>query len=69
MDSIKKNQFLIYKFFDGQKNIEINLKVICKLFLGDEKVIKCKVVTKNWYEKEVYITQNDLYSGKVLAHP
>lgn len=69
MESIKKNQILLYKFFDGQKDNQIYLKVICKLFLGDQKVVKCKVITKNWYEKEVYITQNDFYSGKILVAP
>jgi len=69
MDTIKKNQILLYKFFDGHIDREVYLKVICKFFLGDQKVIKCKIITKNWYEKEVYITQNDFYSGKVLIAP
>jgi hypothetical protein len=67
MERIKKKQILIYKF----KDKEIELKVICKEILGDELVARCKIVTKDWYEKEVYVTKNDLYSGKIkiLEHP
>lgn len=69
MDRLKQKQYLIYNCYtlDNEEYVtkEIELKVICKERFGEELVAKCKVITKNWYEKEVYITAQDLYSGRV----
>ena len=65
MDRIKKQQYLLYSLYISEsEKKDIELKVICKERLGDETVAKCKVMTKNWYQ-EIYLTKNDLYSGKV----
>lgn len=65
MDRIKKQQYLLYSVYvNVNETKEIELKVICKEVFGDVLVAKCKVLTKNWYD-EIYLTENDLYSGKV----
>ena len=66
MHRIKKKQLLLYKSnLNVDEVLEVKLKVICKEQWGDELVAKCKVLTKGWYDNDVYVTQNDLYSGKL----
>ncbi|MDB4330438.1 hypothetical protein N9948_01810 [bacterium] len=66
MYRIKKKQILLYKSnLNVDEVLEVELKVICKEQCGDELVAKCKVMTKGWYTNDVYVTQNDLYSGKL----
>jgi hypothetical protein len=65
IDSLKKKQIILYNLNDGHLTKQIELKVICKERWGDAIVIKCKVLSKNLEYKEIYITQNDLYSGSV----
>ena len=66
MHRIKKQQRLIYRtLLPNNTNLDVELKVICKERLGDLLVARCKVMSKNWYEKEIYITEQDLFSGKI----
>lgn len=66
MQQIKKQQNITYRTkLPNNVFLDIDLKVICKEWWGDILVAKCKVISKHWYEKEVYITEQDLFSGKV----
>jgi hypothetical protein len=63
MDSIKKNMLLIYKH--TSTDLAYDIRVICKERWGEEILAKCKVLNnKNWYS-EIFITINDIRSGKV----
>jgi len=53
---IKKKQRLIYRHYPGWTPYE--LKVICKVNWGDEVLVKCKVLSKDWYN-QVYLTKTD----------
>jgi len=57
---LKKKERLIYNHFLGKNpnHEEKEIKVICKERWGNELVVKCKVITKGWYE-EVYLTGQD----------
>jgi len=46
----------MYRHYPGWTPHE--LKVICKVKWGDEVLVKCKVLSKDWYN-EVYLTQTD----------
>lgn len=56
LHNIKNKQRLIYQHCPGWTTYD--LKVICKENWGGCIMIKCKVLTKGWYE-EVYITEED----------
>lgn len=56
MGVIKNKTRLLYRHYPNSTPYE--LKVICKERWGDQIVVKCKVITKGWYD-EVYLTQTD----------
>jgi hypothetical protein len=63
MDSIKKNMILIYRH--SPVDLAYELKVICKERWGDQTLAKCKVINnKTWYS-EIFITINDIQSGRI----
>ena len=53
---IKKKQKLIYRHYLNWTPHE--LRVVCKENWGGIILIKCKVLSKDWYD-EVYLTQED----------
>ena len=63
VDSIKKNMILIYKH--SSMDLAFEVKVVCKERWGNETLAKCRVINnKAWYS-EVFITLNDIQSGRI----
>lgn len=55
----KKGTIFEYRSTSDNKESIIKAKKIC----SEKGMVKCKVITKDWY-KEIYLTENDFYSGK-----